>query len=115
MRVTSSVSQEYTKDPVKVHPLGPLTSLSAHTAEFKKLFPTHPPPLPDVSELAPAIDAETYVFIDLAKLDASPWDFGDFVEHNAWKWHGAAADDNNYIAEVDRRRERGEKEMGRGD
>jgi hypothetical protein len=102
--------QEYTRDPVKVHPLGPFTSISVHTAEFKTLFPAHLPVLPDLSKIEP-IDAETYVFIDLEILEPLPWDFGDFVERNAWKWHGKGAKNNEDIAEVDRRRERGAQEM----
>lgn len=103
---------EYSRDPVKVYPLGPLASISTHLREFKDLVPAKPPPLPQESELAAAIDADTYVFLELDKLEAEPWDFANFVEHNAWKWYGAAADDNEYVAEVDRRRERGEHEMG---
>ncbi|KXN84713.1 hypothetical protein AN958_12140 [Leucoagaricus sp. SymC.cos] len=100
---------EYARDPVKVHPF---ISIASHSLEFKSLVPSQPPPLPEDSELLQAIDAETYVFSELDKLEPSPWDFANFVEHNSWKWYGAAANDNEYVAEVDRRRERGEHEMG---
>ncbi|XP_006459406.1 hypothetical protein AGABI2DRAFT_191392 [Agaricus bisporus var. bisporus H97] len=101
---------EYTRDPVKVHPLGPFTSISAHATEFQSLVPATPPLLPDLSKIEP-IDAETYVFIELEMLEPSTWDFRGFVERNAWKWYGKGANDNEDIAEVDRRRERGAKEM----
>jgi hypothetical protein len=91
--------------------LGPLASISSYSAQFKKLFPPQPPPLPEDSKLTAAIDADTYVFIELDNLEASTWDFSEFVEHNAWRWYGSAADSNEYVVEVDRRRERGEHEM----
>jgi hypothetical protein len=92
--------------------LAPFQSITSHSLEFKKLVPSQPPPLPEGSELPELIDAETYVFLELDQLEAEPWDFANFVEHNAWKWYGSAADENEYVAEVDRRRERGEHEMG---
>ncbi|KAF9450918.1 hypothetical protein P691DRAFT_725187 [Macrolepiota fuliginosa MF-IS2] len=101
---------EYTRNAIQVHPLGPFANISSHSAGFRKLFPAHPPPLPE--ELPPVIDAETYVFLDLATLEPSQWDFADFVERNAWKWYGKGAEDNEDITEVDRRRDRGEHEMG---
>lgn len=90
-----------------MYPLGPFANVSSHSLEFQKLVPSQPPSLPEGSELPEPIDAETYVFLELDKLEASPWDFANFVEHNAWKWYGSVADANlnEFVAEVDRWRE----------
>lgn len=67
----------------------------------------NPAPLP--GELPSTVDCETYVHKYAGRLEASPWDFADFVKHNAWKWYGADDDDSSdsegeeVITEVDRR------------
>ncbi|KAJ3574185.1 hypothetical protein NP233_g1945 [Leucocoprinus birnbaumii] len=104
---------EYRRDPVKAYPLGPLANISTYLFQFKELLPSKPPPLPRGSELLAAIDADTYVFLELDKLEAEPWDFSGFVEQNAWKWYGTVEDGLvDYVAVVDERRQRGEFEMG---
>lgn len=95
--------KEYRREPVKVYQLGPLASISTHLHQFKELFPPLRPLLPQGTELPAATDADTYVFLEPGKLEAEPWDFGDFVKHNAWRWYGTEV--NEYVAEVDRRRE----------
>jgi len=74
--------------------------------QFKEFFPSQPP---QGTDLPAATDADTYVFLEPSKLEADPWDFSDFVKHNAWRWYGTEV--NEYVAEVDRRREQGKHEM----
>ncbi len=77
----------------------------------------NPGPLPE--ELPSVIDCETYVHMSVERLEATPWDFADFVERSAWKWYGGDAEggdaedkedagDKEDITEVDRRRGREE-------
>lgn len=53
--------------------------------------------------------------MSVERLEATPWDFADFVERSAWKWYGGDAEDKaedaedkEDITEVDRRRGREE-------
>lgn len=82
-----------------MYPLGEFGDISAHAMNEDT---SHlPNPLPDPTP------AETYVFRDETDLEAQLWSYGDFVKYNAWKWYGTAADGNDDITEVDRRRENG--------
>ncbi|CAA7267028.1 unnamed protein product [Cyclocybe aegerita] len=101
---------EYTRESVPAHPLDSLRDISAYALEQGSL-PAHPPPLPATFELLPAIPAQTYIYRDEKNLEAQLWSYEDFVKKNAWKWHGEAADNNEDITEVDRRRENGQKEI----
>lgn len=96
--------QEYTREKVDVHPLGPLIGVSNYSIDQDSLVPAHPAPLPSLSQMTNVIKAETYVYRDKNNLMAELWSFDDFVKNNAWKWYGSAADDNEDITEVDRRR-----------
>jgi hypothetical protein len=82
-----SEPKEYTRESVQVHPLGPFKDVSTHTIDEDDLVPSHPPPLPSSSRASPAIDAQTYVYIDAGDLDSELWSFDDFVKNNAWKWY----------------------------
>jgi len=103
--------QEYKREKVDVHPLGPLTDVSNHSIDHDSLVPAHSLPLPSPSQIIESIAAETYVYEDENNLMAELWSFDDFVKNNAWKWYGSAADDNPYITEVDQRRERSWAEL----
>ncbi|KAJ3506641.1 hypothetical protein NLJ89_g6760 [Agrocybe chaxingu] len=101
---------EYSRESIPAHPLDSLHDISAYALKQGSL-PAHPPPLPPTSELLPPIPAHTYIYRDEKNLEAQLWSYEDFVEKNAWKWHGEAADNNEDITEVDRRRENGQKEV----
>ncbi|TFK20279.1 hypothetical protein FA15DRAFT_673596 [Coprinopsis marcescibilis] len=72
----------YTRVPIAVHPLGDLDPLSEDPS-----IPSNPPPLPDISQLPPTIQAETYIFASINVLEPALWSFEDFVAKNAWKWY----------------------------
>ncbi|KAH9850314.1 hypothetical protein C2E23DRAFT_836025 [Lenzites betulinus] len=123
---------EYTRDVVAVHPLGPLAQLSPasdqmHTAPRAApastqtlgaqpdagdattdayVVPRTAPKLPPLQQLAPAVYAQTYIYADsLSGLSAELWSYDDFVRESAWKWVGGSPVLGEYYAEVDRRRE----------
>ncbi|KAI0649205.1 hypothetical protein C8Q79DRAFT_498429 [Trametes meyenii] len=109
---------EYTRESVSVHPLGPLAPLSsdpssqsrsagapAETAADVYVVPPTAPALPPLDALAPAVAAQTYIYAGpLSGLSPELWSYEDFVRENAWKWVGRG-DHDGYYAEVDRRRE----------
>ncbi|KAI0710222.1 hypothetical protein C8Q76DRAFT_859136 [Earliella scabrosa] len=114
---------EYTRENVLVHPLGPLTPLSSTSvptttipsstevatteaaATDAYVVPLHAPALPPLDSLPPPIPAQTYIYAGpLRDLSPELWSYDDFVRKNAWKWVGRGALDDNY-AEVDHRRE----------
>ena len=116
------VSQEYTRENVLVHPLGPLTALSStpvprptvpnigstlsNTATDAYIVPLTAPELPRLDSLPPALSAQTYIYAGPLKgLSPELWSYEDFVRENAWKWVGRGAHDNEHYVEVDRRRE----------
>ncbi|KAI1797200.1 hypothetical protein LXA43DRAFT_910390 [Ganoderma leucocontextum] len=112
---------EYTRENVLVHPLGPFSALSS-TPVPRSTIPsvgaplapstqsatdayTTAPELPPLDSLSPPLPAETYIYVGpLDDLTPELWSYEDFVRENAWKWIGRGALDDNY-AEVDRRRE----------
>ena len=110
--------QEYTRERISVHPLGPVVPLSstpvpsgvAHpsgliTATGVYIGPMKAPDLPPIDTLAAPIEADTYIYAGpLTDLSAELWSYEDFVRDNAWKWVGRSAVEDNY-AEVDHRRE----------
>ncbi len=109
--------QEYTRENVKVHPLGPLTSLSSTpvptstipssstAATDSYVVPLDAPSLPPLDALSAPLPAETYIYAGpLTDLSPELWSYEDFVRENAWKWVGRTAHADNYI-EVDRRRD----------
>ncbi|OSX59088.1 hypothetical protein POSPLADRAFT_1060174 [Postia placenta MAD-698-R-SB12] len=94
---------EYTRERVSVHPLGPFTDLSASVPD-SDIAPAAPAP-PSLDTLAPPLPAHTYIWgAPLDQLSPEVWDYADFVRKNAWKWVGDAARNNADYLEVDRRR-----------
>lgn len=116
--------QEYIREGVLVHPLGPFSSLSStpvpnttipsvgptstpssKSATNTYLVPLTAPGLPPLDSLAEPLPAETYIYAGpLQDLSPELWSYEDFIRENAWKWVGHAGLDDNY-EEVDRRRE----------
>ncbi|KAI0775282.1 hypothetical protein BD413DRAFT_534727 [Trametes elegans] len=117
---------EYTRENVAVHPLGPPTPLSSapapsgatpgSTAEAPAVdapaatdayvVPRTASELPPLEALPPALAAETYIYAGpLGGLSPELWTYEDFVRDSAWKWVGSGARDEDYYVEVDRRRE----------
>ncbi|TFY82834.1 hypothetical protein EWM64_g1177 [Hericium alpestre] len=102
---------EYVRNPVPVHPLGPLTPLNAATTPKveSSIVPTSVPPLPPPSELSETVQAQTYIWCKpITQLRKELWSYETFVKENASKWIGAGAADNKDYAEVDRRTNMGE-------
>ena len=97
--------QQYYRRPVSAHPLESFFALADSGAIDRLLVPSSPAPLP--AELAPAVQAEVYIYADVTELEAKLWSFSDFVRDSAWRWHGAAADTNEEITVVDERRANG--------
>ncbi|KIJ57819.1 hypothetical protein HYDPIDRAFT_103800 [Hydnomerulius pinastri MD-312] len=97
---------EYTRDLVSVHPLGPFSSLNdMPPVDANALFPAKPPPVSTPSELQKPLEANTYVWCrPLSELRADLWTFEEFVKQSAWKWIGSGSEGNRDYAEVDRRR-----------
>ena len=97
-----------------VHPLGRLTPIPSDAAVTSpeatadgSLIPAALPPLPQVSELAQPIPAQTYVWrLDDGGLEKELWSFDEFVSKNAYRWIGPGARDNEDYAEVDVVRDR---------
>ncbi|TFK40393.1 hypothetical protein BDQ12DRAFT_648908 [Crucibulum laeve] len=79
--------REYDLLPASVHPLSALAPVSTHSISALSI-PEHPPPLPPLSDLPPAVPCEVYVYKFLDGLNPRLWDFEHFVRNNAWKWHG---------------------------
>ncbi|KAI0065101.1 hypothetical protein BV25DRAFT_1822215 [Artomyces pyxidatus] len=101
---------EYSRTPVFVHRLGPLSSLaSGSTTNVESDFvPTSPPPLTATTDLSATLPAETYVWkAPVSQLEDRIWSFETFVKENAWKWVGSGPDEVEEYGEVDRRREMG--------
>ncbi|RPD61226.1 hypothetical protein L226DRAFT_560363 [Lentinus tigrinus ALCF2SS1-7] len=114
---------EYTRENVDVHPLGPLTPLSStpvpkssmpsssETATDAYVVPLHAPSLPPLDALPTPLPAQTYIYAGpLTDLSPELWSYEDFVRENAWKWVGRSALEDNYV-EVDRRRDMGGKTL----
>jgi hypothetical protein len=59
------------------------------------LVPPKPPPLPTLSDLAPPIRTETYVYDHFKRLEPELWSFEEFVKKNAWKWYGDQLPDSD--------------------
>ncbi|KAI0327843.1 hypothetical protein GY45DRAFT_1282989 [Cubamyces sp. BRFM 1775] len=108
---------EYTREGVAVHPLGPLAPLSAtpvprpdplaasNGATDADVVPLTAPDLPPLDALPSPLAAETYIYAGpLKELSHELWSYDDFVRENAWKWVGTGERDG-YYAEVDHRRE----------
>ncbi|KAH7925495.1 hypothetical protein BV22DRAFT_1088955 [Leucogyrophana mollusca] len=98
---------EYTRESVSVHPLGPLVNLrEIPPVDMLALVPVDPPPVPTPSELGSPVEASTYVWCrPLDELRSQLWTFEEFVKYNAWKWVGAGSAGNADYHEVDKRRE----------
>lgn len=103
--VNLTSTKEYAREVVQVHPLAPLKLLSASETQDNTIVPSNPPPIPQTDELSPAVEAQTYVFLNVRDLERDLWSYEDFIRHNAWKWVGLDAEDNSDYAEVDRRRD----------
>ncbi|ETW82978.1 hypothetical protein HETIRDRAFT_439553 [Heterobasidion irregulare TC 32-1] len=96
---------EYERTPVFVHPLAPFLTLPSSvvpTSEAQlSVAPPTAPPLPLPSELAEAVPAETYIWIDkVTYLDAKLWSYDDFIKEKLHNWVGK---DNEEYKEVQRR------------
>ncbi|KAF5327155.1 hypothetical protein D9619_004896 [Psilocybe cf. subviscida] len=77
---------EYIRRPIQAHPLGTFVNVSSQEIDDDNLLPAEPAPLE--KNLAPAIEAQTYIYCDHTMLDAHLWSFEEFVKVNAWKWYG---------------------------
>ncbi|KAF9243516.1 hypothetical protein BU15DRAFT_86460 [Melanogaster broomeanus] len=97
---------EYTRERVLVHLLGPLTSLNdTPPIEVNGLVLAKPPPVPTSSELEKPLEVDTYVWCQpLSQLRPTLWTFEEFIKDSAWKWLGSGSEGNKDYAEVDRRR-----------
>ncbi|KAJ7707674.1 hypothetical protein B0H17DRAFT_918044 [Mycena rosella] len=93
---------EYEREKVLVNPLENAVGLLDYT-----MATATPAPLPSDAELPPPVEAETYVYGNMSGLMPDIWDFGDFVEKNAWKWYGSPSRTNADFTEVDRRQAAG--------
>ena len=80
--------QEYTREPVEVYPLEPLSRISSRNIEGNEIV--HPPPLASLSDLPAPVIAATYVYSDMENLEAQLWSFDDFVKESAQKWYDAS-------------------------
>jgi hypothetical protein len=102
----------YDRLQVLAHPLGPYTPIPADdvpTSEAVEdsLNPTALSPLATIGELAPPIEAQTYVWcVEDNRLDKELWSFDEFVRKNAGKWVGRGAEENEDYREVDKVKER---------
>ena len=115
-RFIVTFAQEYTRENVQVHPLGPIRplnlnvypdsdSLSLKTTE-SVFVPEHPEPLPGREALFAPIGCQTYIWSKpISDLDKELWSFTDFVRTNAWKWVGEGSSENEDYKEVERRRQ----------
>ena len=69
-----------------IHLLGSLVDLSIYdSGGDESLIPSKPAVLP--VELAPAVEAETYIYNDPTRLKRELWSFEEFVKSDAWKWY----------------------------
>ncbi|KAF7312370.1 Phosphoric monoester hydrolase [Mycena indigotica] len=93
---------EYKRQKVAVHVLAAAVALSDYTMPAAA-----PAPLPARAALPAPGEAETYVYIDRGGLLPDVWDFAEFVAENAWKWYDSHPDEDDGIAEVERRRAAG--------
>ncbi|KAF9065592.1 hypothetical protein BDP27DRAFT_1331798 [Rhodocollybia butyracea] len=102
VRLDNFEGDEYSRRNISVHPLQPLIDIIGYNiaSDDSSLVPASPPPLPPLTELLPAVAAQTYIYNDVNDLEAELWSFDDFIKNNAWKWYSK---DNPDIAEVDRR------------
>ncbi|KAH6909094.1 hypothetical protein BKA70DRAFT_224775 [Coprinopsis sp. MPI-PUGE-AT-0042] len=98
---------EYDRVSVDVHPLNDLEdfSLEGHplsSADVQSTFiPSNPPPLPESSELSLPVQANTYVFKHVGKLEPELWPFHDFVAKNAHKWYRSDWDESEVAEQTE--------------
>jgi hypothetical protein len=86
--VASDNAQEYTREAVEAHALGPFVDVSSYSDDDENLIPAHPPPLPASFDPSTIVRAETYIYCIEADLIAELWSFEDFVKgDNAKKWY----------------------------
>ncbi|KAF8199547.1 hypothetical protein BJ912DRAFT_949375 [Pholiota molesta] len=79
---------EYTREAVEAHALGPFVDVSSYSDDDENLIPAHPPPLPASFDPSTIVRAETYIYCIEADLIAELWSFEDFVKgDNAKKWY----------------------------
>ncbi|KAI0075813.1 hypothetical protein K474DRAFT_1760323 [Panus rudis PR-1116 ss-1] len=96
---------EYSREVVSVHPLGPFVPLASTAGSDSAIIPTTPPEIPSHDGLQPAISAQTYIWKDsIARLEPELWEFAQFVRDNAWKWVGSGSANNEDYDKVDKRR-----------
>lgn len=84
---------EYDLVEVQVHLLAPCVPLSEQTGDGDELIRLHTVPLPPTEDLAPPIQASTYVFKFVDSLEVDLWDFDEFVKKNASKWYDYGSDE----------------------
>jgi hypothetical protein len=58
------------------------------------LIPQHVAPLPPLDKLPDAVEAQTYIFLDLRHLESKLWSWDEFIENSAWKWYGGSPEDD---------------------
>jgi hypothetical protein len=93
---------------VRAHPLEALVKLSEHPFDEESLLTKNPPPLPSSEDMAPELDAETYVYKNFQNLDTELWSFQDFVKNSARKWYGERHEvRNEEDTEIEKRRRAG--------
>jgi len=102
---------EYIRQTVQVHPLGTLETVpDVSVAGQTAIVTAVPPPLPTKDNLAPAIQAETYIHGDPSKLVNDLWSYEDFVQQNAWKWIGIRQEnEEDFVSVVEQRNAAGTK------
>lgn len=89
------MQQEYSREVVTVYPLEEPAPLENFIEDDKKLVERIAPAPPAVT--APdetisadrtGVEAETYIYVDASSLKPALWSFREFVQNDAWKWHG---------------------------
>lgn len=71
------------------------------------MIPAALPPIPSVDELAQPIPAQTYVWCSKdSYLEKELWSFEEFARNNAYKWIGPEAENSGDYEEVDKVKER---------
>lgn len=76
---------------VQIHRLADIRPLNAQPGEDDALISLHTAPLP--ADLGPAIQARTYVFKFVDRLEVELWNFDDFIKKSASRWLGYESDE----------------------
>ncbi|KAH8118220.1 hypothetical protein DFH11DRAFT_1503906 [Phellopilus nigrolimitatus] len=93
---------EYMRQKVQVHPLGPLEPLNDPS---DTIVSNTSAPLPAPEDLSARVEADVYIWIaPTTLLVPELWSYEVFIRDSEYKWVGPSEDRESY-AEVDRRRE----------